>query len=91
MHVRSEAKRSNVPYDHLSVLLHSEESEATEPYNKFAKHFVTFFVSQTFRRKITSVLVLFNCFQLFFELESNWPDFQVIWIKHMRPNASSRN
>ena len=34
---RSEAKRSDVPYGHASMLLLGEESEATEPYNKYDK------------------------------------------------------
>ena len=34
---RSEAKRSDVPYGHASILLLGEESEATEPYNKYNK------------------------------------------------------
>ena len=33
---RSEAKRSDVPYGHASMLLLGEGSEATEPYNKYA-------------------------------------------------------
>ena len=36
---RSEAKRSDVPYGHASMLLLSEGSEATEPYNKYANLF----------------------------------------------------
>ena len=36
---RSEAKRSDVPYVHASMLLLSEGSEATEPYNKYANIF----------------------------------------------------
>ena len=32
----SEAKRSDVPYGHASILLLDEGSEATEPYNKYA-------------------------------------------------------
>ena len=34
---RSEAKRSDVPYGHASMLLLGEGSEATEPYNKYDK------------------------------------------------------
>ena len=37
------AKRSDVPYDHASMLLLGEGSEATEPYNKYDKirpHFI---------------------------------------------------
>ena len=36
---RSEAKRSDVPYGHASMLLLGEGSEATEPYNKYANLF----------------------------------------------------
>ena len=32
---RTEAKRSDVPYGHASMLLLGEESEATDPYNKY--------------------------------------------------------
>ena len=35
---RSEAKRSDVPYGHASMLLLGEGSEATEPYNKYDKN-----------------------------------------------------
>ena len=34
---RSEAKRSDVPYSHASMLQLGEGSEATEPYNKYDK------------------------------------------------------
>ena len=37
--VISEAKRSDVPYGHASMLLLGEGSEATEPYNKHANLF----------------------------------------------------
>ena len=33
------AKRSDVPYGHVSMLLLGEGSEATEPYNKYANLF----------------------------------------------------
>ena len=42
------AKRSDVPYDHASMLLLGEGSEATEPYNKYANLFNGF---RTFRHK----------------------------------------
>ena len=32
---RSEAKRSDVPYSHASMLLLGEGNEATEPYNEY--------------------------------------------------------
>ena len=35
------AKRSDVPYGHASMLLLGEESEATEPYIKYANHWVS--------------------------------------------------
>ena len=35
--MRSEAKRSDLPYGHASMLLLGEGSEATEPYNKYVK------------------------------------------------------
>ena len=34
---RSEAKRSDVPYGHASMLLLGEGNEVTEPYNKYDK------------------------------------------------------
>ena len=36
---RSEAERSDVSYDHASMLLLGEGIEATEPYNKYANLF----------------------------------------------------
>ena len=36
---RSEAKRSDVPFGHASMLLLGEGSEATEPYNKYEAFF----------------------------------------------------
>ena len=37
--LNAEAKRSDVPFGHASMLLLDEGSEATEPYYKYAKYF----------------------------------------------------
>ena len=62
---RREAKRSDVPYGHASMLLFDEGSEATEPYNKYDKTRPHSIRSLQFDRKVRPLSFRPEKFDLF--------------------------
>ena len=64
---------SDLPYGNVPMLLRGEGSEAAEPYNKYYKYFLTFFVSYTIAR--------FEEFELMF-YGGNHPRMQDSTMQH---------